>query len=669
MLGHIWIAAAGAFAWSWRRWRSRPGAIVSGVAYALNGFAVLHLVHPSFLAAVAWLPFAFLGVDLVSERWSLPRAAAVAVPIALIAFLGQPQLVWLATAGCALYAIALLLTRARSWAATGRVAGAIACGVGISAIQLLPLLAFSRTSVRPALSMSGSFEHSVTPHHLLLFGFPYLFGGASRGSVLAAPWTGGDLQQEVGNYLGITILAAAVVGAVVQRGNRVVQAFIAMTLVAVLFGMGGSTPFGRLAYDVVPGAKVFRSWGRALWLANLAVSMLAGLGVRELLRAPQRIASRMALGIVGVGIFVAVLPHIGALRGVLATGSAGTIARWLPVVLLLGLAGAVTVAAVHRRAGIVAILLVCALDMVSFANVAPWYAASRSKATVHALYDASPPSFGATYDASAGIDRWASNSYAFRSLSLAKGMLGINGYDPLLQKDWAETAGAWRYDGNPTRADLWQPGWKSDVLRISTLVLTDDTVPTDPLWRDDGAVPGTAFTRWIRTPRLDDAYLVGAVDLATLRKIRSELSDPNANLRTSAYVERETSATVALRTPGRVGTVESADLLDSGRIVVDARRDALLVVSQGWERGWRATVDGKSVPVLRTNGLVIGIAVPRGRHVVQVAFTPPGLRLGALVALFAILALILAAPAVSLVQSIRRSSTLRPWANRDRSDA
>ena len=57
MLGHIWIAAAGAFAWSWRRWRSRPGALVSGVAYALNGFAVLHLIHPSFLAAVAWLPF------------------------------------------------------------------------------------------------------------------------------------------------------------------------------------------------------------------------------------------------------------------------------------------------------------------------------------------------------------------------------------------------------------------------------------------------------------------------------------------------------------------------------------------------------------------------------------------------------------------------------------
>ncbi|MDQ1508304.1 MAG: hypothetical protein QOG50_148, partial [Actinomycetota bacterium] len=652
MLGHIWLAAAGAFAWSWHRWRSRSGAIVSGVAYALNGFAVLHLVHASFLAAVAWLPFAFLGIDLVSERWSWPRAALVAMPIALIAFLGHPQLVWMATAGCALYSVALLLTRGRTLAATGRVAGAIACGLGIGAIQLLPLLAFSRTSIRPALSMSASFEHSVTPHHLLLFGFPYLFGGASHGTSLAAKWTGGDLQQEVGNYFGITILAAAVVGVVVQRRNRVVQAFVAMTLAAVLFAMGRSTPFGRLAYFVVPGAKEFRSWGRTLWLANLAVSMLAGLGVRELLRAPQRVGSRIALGAAGLGVFVTALPHIGALRGVLATGSAGTIARWSPVTMLLALAGAVGLAAIHRRAGMVAILVVCALDMVSFANAAPWYSASMSKAGVHALYDASPPPFGTTYNASGGIDRWVSDSYIFRSLSLAKNLYGINGYDPLLQKDWAETAGDWRYDGNPTRASLWEPGWSADVLRVTTLVLTNDAFPPDHSWRRDGAVPGIDFTRWIRTPRLAESYLVGAVDLRTLPQIRSELTDPYANLRASAYVERRTTAMAALGRPGSAGTVESADLLGSGRIVVNARRDALLVVSQDWERGWHATVDGKSVPVLRTDGLVIGLTVPRGRHVVRIAFTPPGLRLGALVALLATLALFLAAPLRSLARRV-----------------
>jgi hypothetical protein len=403
--------------------------------------------------------------------------------------------------------------------------------------------------------------------------------------------------------------------------------------------------------------------------------MLAGLGVRELLRAPQRVGSRIALGAAGLGVFVTALPHIGALRGVLATGSAGTIARWSPVTMLLALAGAVGLAAIHRRAGMIAIVVVCALDMVSFANAAPWYSASMSKAGVHALYDASPPPFGTTYNASGGIDRWVSDSYIFRSLSLAKNLYGINGYDPLLQKDWAETAGDWRYDGNPTRASLWEPGWSADVLRVTTLVLTNDAFPPDHSWRRDGAVPGIDFTRWIRTPRLAEAYLVGAVDLRTLPQIRSELTDPYANLRTSAYVERRTTPMAALSRPGRAGTVESADLLGSGRIVVNARRDALLVVSQDWERGWHATVDGKSVPVLRTDGLVIGLTVPRGRHVVRIAFTPPRLRLGALVALLATLALFLAAPLRSLARRVvsgrrrrrpgRRTSSTR---SRSRSD-
>jgi hypothetical protein len=353
----------------------------------------------------------------------------------------------------------------------------------------------------------------------------------------------------------------------------------------------------------------------------------------------------------------------------LTTGSAGTIARALPVALVLGLAGAVAMAAVHRRAGVVAIILVCALDMVSFANVAPWYSSSTPAPQVDALYDSSPPVFGRLYNAAGGIDRWVSDSYNFRSLSLAKDLLGVNGYDPLLQKDWANTAGGWRYDGYPARADLWEPGWAGDVLRVSTLVVGDSVIPTGDSWELEGAVPGTRSRRWVRTPRLADVYLVGAVDLSTLGQIRSQLRSPYSNLRASAYVERRTPGMHDLDEPGRAGTVESADLVDSGRIVVDAQRDALLVVSQDWERGWHATVDGEPVPVLRTNGLVIGLPVPRGHHVVHIAFTPRGLRWGALIALLSILATFLAAPLISLVRTTRRSGTLRVWANRRQSDA
>ncbi|HEX5630631.1 MAG TPA: YfhO family protein, partial [Acidimicrobiia bacterium] len=62
-LFHLWAAGLSAFAWAWHRWRSRPGAVIAGAGYALSGYIVFHLMHPAFLAAAAWLPLAFLGVD------------------------------------------------------------------------------------------------------------------------------------------------------------------------------------------------------------------------------------------------------------------------------------------------------------------------------------------------------------------------------------------------------------------------------------------------------------------------------------------------------------------------------------------------------------------------------------------------------------------------------
>jgi uncharacterized membrane protein YfhO len=78
----------------------------------------------------------------------------------------------------------------------------------------------------------------------------------------------------------------------------------------------------------------------------------------------------------------------------------------------------------------------------------------------------------------------------------------------------------------------------------------------------------------------------------------------------------------------------------SGRYVVDADRPAMLVVSYGWLDGWQATVDGRDVPVVRANGLVLGVPVPAGRHEVRFRFVPPGLRVGLLLAGLASVAIV-----------------------------
>ena len=67
------------------------------------------------------------------------------------------------------------------------------------------------------------------------------------------------------------------------------------------------------------------------------------------------------------------------------------------------------------------------------------------------------------------------------------------------------------------------------------------------------------------------------------------------------------------------------------------------MVSDSYYPGWRAAVDGRPVPLLRTNVLLRGVPVPAGRHQVRLWFDPLSVRLG-----FALSALALVANGAAL---------------------
>jgi hypothetical protein len=645
LIFHIWAATGGAFAWSYHRFRSRAGAVISGVAYSGSGFAVFHLVHPPWVIAVAWLPVLMLGVDMVSERWSVRRGALPAAALALIAFGGHPQAVWLALAAVGVYVAALTALDRFDLRRVVRVAGALAVGLGVGAVQLLPLWYFSRTSARPALSAAAAFQDSLKPHDLPTLVFPWMYGGSSQGSVFSAAWRAGDLQHEVGMFAGASIVALALVALIRLRRRPAILALGAVGVFSVLFALGGSTPLGRVFYEVLPFARSFRGWARAMLLLNLALAMLAGAGVREVARAPRQVLPGLAGAAGALAIVSLALPHVGAVQRFLVGGPYGIIARGAPIVILVALVGAVAVTALYPRAGVCALIAICSLDIFAFAYAAEWRGQSSPIHELNAFYDESvSPPFGRAYDAPGGVDRWATDTYGFRMVSLAKNLRGVNGYDPLIQREWADTAGGFAYDGNPTRPDFWRPGWLSDVLRVSTLVLNNTVTPTDPGWQKTSAVPGYDMSRWERAPRLPEAYLVRRVRVTSLALIRQALVDPLTPMENTAFVESGSGDVVRLDDSRPAGSVRSADVLGSGRVVVDADRRSLLVLSHDWEAGWHATVDGHTTPVMRTNGLVLGIVVPPGHHVVRVGFGPPGLSSGALVCFLALAGLLTAVP-------------------------
>jgi hypothetical protein len=78
------------------------------------------------------------------------------------------------------------------------------------------------------------------------------------------------------------------------------------------------------------------------------------------------------------------------------------------------------------------------------------------------------------------------------------------------------------------------------------------------------------------------------------------------------------------------------------RVRVDAPGEALLVLSEAWYPGWRATVDGRDVPVLPANAWMRAAVVPAGAREVVFEFRSRLLGPGALVTALGLAALALA---------------------------
>jgi hypothetical protein len=75
----------------------------------------------------------------------------------------------------------------------------------------------------------------------------------------------------------------------------------------------------------------------------------------------------------------------------------------------------------------------------------------------------------------------------------------------------------------------------------------------------------------------------------------------------------------------------------------DATKRSLLVLTDVHFPGWKATVDGKSVPIERVDYLLRGVVVPPGKHTVVFSYEPASFRAGWIIAVLGLIAALAAA--------------------------
>jgi hypothetical protein len=278
---HVFLGGAFTFYWVRQRGMHSLACLLSAMMFMFCGphFLQIQAGHLPNLCALIWAPLLFLSIDQLSDRPTLEPCLLGMFTLAMMILAGHPQYVFYLGVAAGLYAI-LNLARAGD---RGRImlgwAAIVLGGAALSAVQLFTGLGEGSETVRSVgLSYGYASTFSFPPENILTLVAPRLFGDGN-----AVPYWGRAYVTETSLFVSVIGLVLAAYG--MARGPRSARRFsITLLIIMLVLALGGHTPVFHWLYDYVPGFKLFRGMDKFLWLAALFLSMLAGVGLDQLLR-------------------------------------------------------------------------------------------------------------------------------------------------------------------------------------------------------------------------------------------------------------------------------------------------------------------------------------------------------------------------------------------------
>jgi hypothetical protein len=279
-----YVAAFAGMWWLLRRLRfATPPSLFGAMLFAFCGFSILHHHHLNMVAVVAHLPWLLAAADMlmvdegrVSRRLGF---AAVALILGSEFLIGFPQAVW--WNGLALLAFAAGRTaETRRWRAVLPLGAAVAIGVLLGGIQVLPSADAIAYSDRAALGTDFALTYSLHPLNLVQLWSPHALAGGAY-TATDHPWF-----HEFGIYSG-AILPVALAwvwlrrGALAERRGLITWTTVCggIALVLALGRYGGLAQV--LGYLPVLGA--LRAPARYIVLVQFALAILAAVAIEDLL--------------------------------------------------------------------------------------------------------------------------------------------------------------------------------------------------------------------------------------------------------------------------------------------------------------------------------------------------------------------------------------------------
>lgn len=599
-----------------RELRTRfAGALLAGVAWAFSSYGLLYYSLEMYAAVAALLPLVLLCVHRWHDRRSWPALLTGSLLLGLLYLGTSAELALLAYLVAAAYAGCLALNRLVRERATlqpGQVAGLLAAPVvfvgaaaAVAAVGILPFVDLSARSGRVPLAYADIQRY-----------FPHL-GLADFARAFLPPHTplsASALSQQV--FVGTATALLAVIGFATRRAGAALGR--ALLIVVVVVAVGG--PGTWLAYHL-PGINKLHGVGRAFFLFDLGLALLAGFGLDRLANGPPSAQGvpptpaarrRRAAGVTALGALCAATAFLQLFtygRGIAPPFQPRSPAFLLPPTPATEAARAVLAAT--PGGGRVLPIIRQGVDP-GLGTILPAGTAMALDLPVTGGYEpVLPEQVAMMWRALTGERLGSVLTTKLNDTALNAGTVG-----DLARVDLFPRFGVSAVLGPPTMPE--QPGWSRDEAARRGLKL----VYTGP----DGVV----YEVVNRNPR---AFVVHQATVATTpADALVELERPSFDVRREVILGSGdgASTSAAPAAPAGGSQVRWLDDRPNGvKLAVDSPAAGWLVLLDSWDPGWRATVDGRAAPVLRADFGFRAVRIPAGSSTVRLSYRPAPVFVGA----------------------------------------
>ncbi len=636
---------------------SRIASTLAATAYAFSGYLVSLVApgHDGKIFVTSLFPLTILYVERAFERKPFLNFTLLGLVIGIIILSPHPQLSYYSLWAIALFGLFRLINLYRQSKSIQKIlvpsvllVYAVIIGLLISAIQFFPGYVYT-SEFSPRADTKQGYEWATSWSMNAEEAFSQIvpeFSGASAGE--GNYYWGKNAFKDNSEYLGIIPLFLAFIGLFFGRRREAIF-FGALAVFAFIYALGGSTPFFKIFFYIIPKVKSLRAPSTIMFIALFSISLLAAMGLQFIIDKGRNLgavsSNRLKIYLLGVPSFLLLMALLFSIAGesMLSFYSSifyggietesigqGSYTKWnlallnLPnitsgfwiVFVLVSAASASIMIYLRKGLGILILLLIPLLTMIDGIRFN-----SRFISTYDYRRDFSPNALTEYLKNIPGEFRVANFSVIPPDLLPFYGIEVVTGYHGN-QLRW--------YDdllGGPSLQNLQNPNFLNLVgakyiLSSSQARIPADYFGPDSLKLDKSFGQVSLFRNDNALPR---AFLVNNYEvLADRQDIYPRILSGETNLLEKVFLETEPPLEITPSDSANSRADVDIYTTDSVVVSINTSINAILVLTDNFYRFWDAKVDGIKTEILRADGAFRAVPVGAGSREVVFKYNRSG---------------------------------------------